>query len=331
MLEPHSVVLRTTKSVVLKTTPRQPEAETHRIDAWEYLKDPEAPDPDAWMGELAKIPRDLEHTQALMEIAAKYDRILERIEYGVLEDLKETDLLAALLVQRALRDKLQIDEPRLISAARRKNITWSRLAPALEVRSRQAAERRYLQLRQDIDGIVGHTLTQSDRVEAARTQRDRKAEQRWATDHSREIIALARRLAAVPDLQQRADSCPKVARANQVAVLHARRNGETDPAPVRTPWPAKLVEAVTAEEAHHEAEAAVQQLTADLCQDSPAPRPAPLTPVKYARLIHQMFSLVGYAIDSDNVDLDDHQDLVDAIRRLYAQAGSDAPRAPEDY
>jgi hypothetical protein len=57
----------------------------------------------------------------------------------------------------------------------------------------------------------------------------------------------------------------------------------------------------------------------------------PITPVKHARLIHQMFSLVGYAIDSDNVDLSDHEDLVDAIRRLYDQAGSAAPRAPEDY
>ncbi|WP_051106191.1 hypothetical protein [Streptomyces hokutonensis] len=267
----------------------------------------------------------------MTEVARKYDRILELIELGVIEDLSETELLAALLVQRVLRDKLQIDEPRLIAAARRKNITWSRLAPALEVRSRQSAERRYLQLRQDIDGAIGHCLTQGDRVEAARTQRNRRAEQQWAHRHDAEIAVVGRRLAALPDLQRRADSCPKVARANQVAILHARRNGESDPPPLRTPWPDKLIETVAVQAAHQEAEAALRELAADPVQAPPNPAPAPLTPVKYARLIHQMFSLVGYAIDSDNVDLGDHQDLVDAIRDLYDRAGPDAPRAPEDY
>ncbi|MCX5338284.1 hypothetical protein [Streptomyces sp. NBC_00140] len=331
MLDSGSVVLRTTKSVVRKTTTRRPEAEQHRIDAWEHLKDPEVIDPDAWLGALAEVPRLLDHTGTLTEISTRYDRILELIEFGVLEDLDETDLLAALLVQRALRDKLQIDEPRLIAAARRRNVTWARLAPALEVNSRQSAERRYLQLRQDIDGIVGHALTQNDRVEAARTQRDRRAEQRWAADHTTEITALARRLAALPDLQERADSCPRVARANQVAILHARRNGESDPSPVRTAWPDQLIATVAAEQAHREAEAALRALNADPCQEPPVPAPAPMAPVKYARLVHKMFSLVGYAIDSDNVDLGTHQDLVDAIRELYQRAGSAAPRAPEDY
>ncbi|WP_105973665.1 hypothetical protein [Streptomyces geranii] len=332
MHESHNVVLQTTKKVVRKTTPRRPEAETHRIDAWNHLKEPELVDADTWLGELAKIHRPLNHTGTLREIAAEYDQVLESIEFGALEDLSETKILAALLVQRALRDKLHIDEPRLIAAARRKNITWSRLASAMEVGSRQSAERRYLQLRQDIDGIVGHSLTQSDRVEAARTQRDRKTEQHWAADHAHEIIEVARRLAALPDLQQRADTCPKVTRANQVAILHAHRNGEEDaPAPVRTPWPDKLIETVAVEDAHRKAEAALREPPADPGQDSPAPAPAPMTPVKHARLIHQMFSLVGYAIDSDNVDLADHQDLVDAIRGLYDQAGPAAPRAPEDY
>ncbi|MGP4004452.1 hypothetical protein [Streptomyces sp. 8N706] len=332
MPESNSVVLQTTKNVVRKTTPLcRREAEIHRVDAWSHLKTPQAPDPDSWMGELARIPRALEHTGTVTEIAAKYDRILELIEYDTPGDLTETDLLAALLVQRALRDKLQIDEGRLIAAARRKNITWARLAPALEVRSRQSAERRYLQLRRDLDGIVGHPLTQSDRVEAARTQRDRKAEQRWAADHSIEIVALARRLAAVPGLQQRADTCPKVTRANQVAVLHARRAGEPDPVPVRTAWPARLVEVVAAEEAHRAAQAAMPQPAMDPGPDLMAPKPAPLTSVRHSQLVHQMFSLIGYAIDSDNVDLADHHDLVLAIRQLYAEAGPNAPRAPEDY
>ncbi|MGP4085573.1 hypothetical protein ACTWQJ_13360 [Streptomyces sp. KR55] len=323
--------MRTTKSVVRETTtPRRPPAEIHRVDAWRHLKSPQAPDPHSWLGELAHIPRPLDHTGTLGEVAAKYDCILELIEYDALDDIDETDLLAALLVQRVLRDKLQMDEPRLIAAARRKNVTWQRLAPALEMRSRQSAERRYLQLRRDLDSIVGHSLTQSERVEAARTQRDRRAEQRWASDHAAEIVTLARRLAAVPGLQQRADSCPKVTRANQVAVLHARRAGEPDPDPVRTAWPARLVEAVAAEEAHRAAEAEVQQCTEEPCRHH-HPRSAILTPVKYARLVHQMFSLIGHAIDSDNVDLSDHHELINAIRQLYAEAGHHAPRAPEDY
>ncbi|WBO68970.1 hypothetical protein [Streptomyces camelliae] len=85
------------------------------------------------------------------------------------------------------------------------------------------------------------------------------------------------------------------------------------------------------EKSHREAEAAQRQYAADPNRDPTAPPPSPMTPVKYARLIHQMFSLVGYAIDSDNVDLADHPDLVDAIRELYARAGTAAPRAPEDY
>ncbi|MGW4438092.1 hypothetical protein ACWELO_20435 [Streptomyces sp. NPDC004596] len=332
MSDSSNVVLQTTKNVVRKTTSRYPDAESSRIDAWEHLKDHHATPPDQWLGEMAKISRALEHTGALIEVASKYDRVIELIEYGVPEDCTETDLLAALLVQRALREKLLIDEQRLIAAARRKKITWSRLAHALELRSRQAAERRHLQLRKDIDAVVGHSLTQHDRVEAARTQRDRTAEQRWAMSHSDDIIALAKALAAVPDLQQRADSCSKVARANEVAILHARRNGESDPAPVRTPWPTRLLEAVESEEAHRAAMAA-QQHAADPHRDPWAspPSPSPLTPVRYARLVHQMFSLIGYAIDSDNVDLNDHQNLVDRIRNLYDQAGSAAPRAPEDY
>ena len=152
-----------------------------------------------------------------------------------MEDLNETELLAALPVQRALRDKLQIDEPRLIAAARRENITWSRLAPALEVRSRQPAERRYLQLPQDIDSLIGHPLTQGDRVEAAHTQRNRRAEQHWALQHDAEIIAMARRLAALADLQQRADSCSKVTHANQVAAIQCSATARATRPPCAPP------------------------------------------------------------------------------------------------
>ncbi|MFD8007083.1 hypothetical protein [Streptomyces mirabilis] len=92
------------------------------------------------------------------------------------EDLTETELLAGLLVVRALRDKLLEDEARLIAAARRRKITWVRIGHALEVRSRQAAERRFLQLRTDIDGLHGSPLTQHERVSYARDQHERHAD-----------------------------------------------------------------------------------------------------------------------------------------------------------
>ncbi|WP_190137840.1 hypothetical protein [Streptomyces longispororuber] len=285
---------------------------------------------------MAQIATVLEHSGTLADVAAKYDRITELVECDAVDELSETDALAALLVVRTLRDKLLLDEQRLIAAARRQGVTWTRLAAALEVRTRQSAERRYLQLRRDLDDIVGHPLTQNERVEAARTHRDRKAEQRWAVDHQVAIVALARRLAAVPGLQQRADRCPKVARANEVAVLHARRAGEADPAPIRTAWPTRLVHAVQAEQAHRTAEAEEERRVPSLEDVKDAGRPAPpdparLTFAQQAHLIHEMFGLIGYAIDSDSVELSDHADLVAAVRELYAKAGPNAPRAPEDY
>ncbi|MFF2517895.1 hypothetical protein [Streptomyces sp. NPDC058086] len=57
---------------------------------------------------------------------SKYDRIHGCLQAGLTEDLTETELLAGLLVVRALRDKLLEDEARLIAAARR------RLASAAE-------------------------------------------------------------------------------------------------------------------------------------------------------------------------------------------------------
>ncbi|MFD0417968.1 hypothetical protein [Streptomyces sp. NPDC127108] len=67
--------------------------------------------------------------------------------------------------------------------------------------------------------------------------RDRRAEQAWAAAHRDAFVLLTAHLAAVPDLQQRADTCPRGTRANQVTALHARRAGEPDPQPIRTGSP----------------------------------------------------------------------------------------------
>src|SRR5262245_48264315 len=58
-------------------------------------------------------------------------------------------LLIALTELRRLRDQLARWEPTLIAAARDQGVTWTDLAPALGVSSRQAAEARYLGLKRD--------------------------------------------------------------------------------------------------------------------------------------------------------------------------------------
>ncbi|MGW0737088.1 hypothetical protein [Streptomyces sp. NPDC002851] len=252
-------------------------------------------------------------------MAKKYDHVTELIEYGAAGNLEETDVLAALLLIRVLRDKLLLDEEALIAAARAKNITWTRLATALELRSRQAAERRYRQLRPDLDTAVGRDLTQSERVEAARTQRDRRAEQQWAVANRERIVPLAQQLAAIPDLQNRADTCPKVERANQISIMQARRNGEPDPQPIRAAWPDQLSDAVEALQALQALQAAKDKaaqsypdleelkaaLTRELArqrgQDAadlpggttrlPSRAPVLKNDARYARLVHRCIEL----------------------------------------
>ncbi|SES45039.1 HSP18 transcriptional regulator [Actinokineospora terrae] len=103
------------------------------------------------------------------------------------------DLLAALTLLRHLRDELAGWEPRLIEAAREAGVSWARIAPALGVASRQAAERRYLRIRPD--GTT--TSTGEERVRAERDRRaGDKAVLRWARDNA----VLLRRLAAAVSL-----------------------------------------------------------------------------------------------------------------------------------
>ncbi|MFD7556557.1 MULTISPECIES: hypothetical protein [unclassified Streptomyces] len=139
-----------------------------------------------------------------MEIGQKYDRITIDVEGDEVDKVLETDLLAALLVIRELREKLQSDEVMLLKAARRKRITWARLAEALGLKSRQAAERRYLQLRSDLDEAKGTRLKQAERVEYARSLRDQPDGPDRADRRDTSVAGLARRLVALPDLAERA-------------------------------------------------------------------------------------------------------------------------------
>ncbi|MFE1776013.1 hypothetical protein [Streptomyces sp. NPDC059008] len=305
-----NVVSQTTKRVVRKATlTERPEVESNRYYAWQHLLTPQPPQPDAWAGEMAKAAPAFRTSGSLSDVAAKFDHLTRLIEHGAADDAEETDLLAALLVIRTLRDKLLIDEARIIGAARTKSVTWARLADALEMRSRQSAERRYLQIRADIDDASGEPMSQSERVEFIRSQRDRRAERLWADEHHEQIVALARQLVAVPDLQQRANRSVQAAR---IATQAAEKAGEPHPAFVDMPWPDLLTKCLAASE---DQRARRTQLTAG----------------EQLGLTHKLFGLIGYACHPDYVDLSDHDDLVRDIRQLYRGAGAAAPRIRTEY
>ncbi|MGW0949876.1 hypothetical protein ACWD4O_46160 [Streptomyces sp. NPDC002623] len=319
-----SVVRRTTKSVVIKTTQSSQPEEINRAAAWRHLHTQPEGDPDEWAGELA-LAASREFRPAdrdLTGVAAKYDELIQRIRYRD-PTIDETSVLAALLVIRTLRDKLLLDERRLIGAARALNITWRRIADAQELKSRQAAERRYLQLRDDVDDASDdQDRTQAERVEAARTRRARRAEHTWATTHATPIISLALRLDAVDSLQERADVSEAARKAHQKANARAVFEGQPAPPPVRMPWPDRLHDAVATYLAHQRALAEYHARSQPELGEDARPPQGLLLPVTYDRLVYGLFGLIGHALD---IDLPDHTGLADEVRALYAQAGAASP------
>ena len=107
------------------------------------------------------------------------------------------EAMAALVALHELREHLSTWEPLLIEAAREAGTSWARLAPALGVTSRQAAERRYLRLRPG--GEAG--LTREQRVQAARDERaGDRAVAAWARDNASELRQIAGQVSALTDL-----------------------------------------------------------------------------------------------------------------------------------
>ncbi|KFZ80382.1 hypothetical protein ED92_23795 [Amycolatopsis sp. MJM2582] len=110
-------------------------------------------------------------------------------------------LLAALTALRDVREQLAAWEPELIAAARAGGTSWTALAPALGVASRQAAERRFLRLRPSVSG----ERTGEARVDA---ERDRRAGDRAVAEWARRNSAILRQLAgqagALPGLDAEA-------------------------------------------------------------------------------------------------------------------------------
>jgi hypothetical protein len=119
---------------------------------------------------------------------------------AVLGDVRQgaaPDVLTGLEVLRRLREEVAAWEPELIAAAREQGESWARIAPALGVTSRQAAERRYLRLRPSATGEA----TGEERV---RAERDKRAGDRavahWARQNSVALRRLAGRVSAAETL-----------------------------------------------------------------------------------------------------------------------------------
>ncbi|MFB9908828.1 HSP18 transcriptional regulator [Allokutzneria oryzae] len=138
------------------------------------------------------------------------------------------EVLAALTLLRNLREVLAGWEPRLITAAREGGTSWVRLAPALGVASRQAAERRYLRLR--TEGVECPESTGEQRVRAERGRRaGDRAVNAWARENAAVIRGLSGRVAGLSGLSGAAqDSVDQVqcalGAANSSALLEPLAN-----------------------------------------------------------------------------------------------------------
>ncbi|MCG7208158.1 hypothetical protein MB828_30855 [Streptomyces arenae] len=249
-----------------------------------------------------------------MDIARNYDRVCQWAEGILLPDATDADVLAALLVIRMLREKLDHDELKLTSLARTRKITWARIAQWQELSGRQAAERRHLQLSRAYtrpDGTVPRT--QSERVEQARERRSRRAEREWARQHAQRIRRIATQLAAVDDLQERVD------RSQEARVILAVRGSEAkdNPEPVPLVWPTALRDCVAEDERFR---SAPQQPTDGDDPDGPDWH----WQQQEADILHRLLGLVRYAASPRNIDLSDLPSLVDAIRVLHRDSQQQA-------
>lgn len=127
------------------------------------------------------------------------DRVLEGVHR--VPDADATDATAAALdaldALHELRSQLLAWEPTLIETAREAGASWARLAPALGVTSRQAAERRYLRLRPARD----EGLTREQRIQATRDERaGDRAVAAWARENAAELRQIAGQVSAVSGL-----------------------------------------------------------------------------------------------------------------------------------
>ncbi|MDQ1656869.1 MAG: hypothetical protein QOD41_1952 [Cryptosporangiaceae bacterium] len=142
---------------------------------------------------------------------------------GTAPPIGAAELLAALAVLRDLREEMASWEPLLITAARQRGASWVDLAPALGVASRQAAERRYLRLREP----AGGQQTGEERVRAERTKRaGDRAVAAWARENASVLRQLAGQVSTLEGLPAAAQ--------HQADLVQAALAGD-DPATLLSP------------------------------------------------------------------------------------------------
>lgn len=218
----------------------------------------------------------------------------------------ETDVLAALLVLGTLRDKLLDDELMLITLARTYGVTWTRIADALEMKSRQSAERRHLQLSRSTRADGTRPRTQNERVEHTRERRRRRAERDWALANAGLIRTAALAMIAFPDLQERAN------RSREGVLMSAPVSQDgISRGPVDLTWPSALKESL-AEHLRFRADP-----RAHLSPDRLAPGDEEWQlHQRQADIIHRMLGLLRYAADPRHLNLSDHPDLRELVAHL---------------
>ncbi|GAA3163471.1 hypothetical protein [Streptomyces ramulosus] len=285
----------------MKTTPDDEDVRQKRRDqAWAQLSG--TAHGASWLPvrEQGESPR-------LQEIAHRYDTICRHAEGHLQDDVTVSDALAALLVTRMLREKLDADEALLTDLARDETATWERIAEWTEVRHRQTAERRHLRLLKNLDrALEAAAQTQDDYVDALREARRRQAERLWALENAVRIRRIAAQLADLDDLQHRVDH------SSEAQLVHVLRRHHKEEEPPRGPltWPAALRDCVAAAQQHAaRADASSvqhQEVTADLA--------------------YRLLGLTRPAADRRSIDLTDHPTLADAIIDLHIDARERAHR-----
>lgn len=282
----------------------RPEAEVDRERAWSHML--ETPGGVRRRDRFGLTEYD---EKRLGEIARRYDQICQRAQGRRQPEATETDVLAALLVLGTLRDKLLDDELMLITLARSYGVTWARVADALEMKSRQSAERRHLQLSKSTGADGARPRTQNERVEQTRERRRRRAERDWALANADVIRTTALALTAIPDLQERAN------RSREGVLMSAPVSEDgVDQGPVDMAWPSALKECL-AEHLRFRADP-----WAYLNTDRLAPGDEEWQLVQQqGDIVHRMLGLLRYAADPRHLDLSDHPD----IRQLVAGLDQD--------
>jgi hypothetical protein len=186
------------------------------------------------------------------EVAAAIDRVARVCAPGGTEwdeNASDTDLLAALHAIRQIRADSAGVERDILETARARGTTWDRLAAALGMKDRRAAERRYRRLAEPAYDHGHDTHTQEGRVAATRTERAlQRARRKWVRENAGPIRLAAATVLGTPDLDEHAQAWAR-AQHHRVHGGPRGRLRATDPLLPEPPrWPAQLRQAVAGDD-----------------------------------------------------------------------------------